>query len=511
MKAKADYEAKLEFFETLTPETVEDLKGSDLELYNHLQLQRRREKLKHKKEEQQRILDEKLLKEEQLKKAKQQTKKQQHKKGTPELSRKHRASMMRTAMPRSESTVLVESDKPRISPLHDADDSKKKGLRHKTSDTPKHGDAESRLSRHRYSARTGSITSEDAVAEISLSVQFGTFFTDFNEMLPILEKWDRKKGSVLTVGTEKQVSQPAHLKGKGGRRSKRNIDISARSRVTLVGPEITYPPRRSTESIVVLPALEPVPSIIGITTWIMNYSDLDNTKEEIIISMLKESTDLKDTIAGLEEEPLKPKEDFMYNSIAYPEVRKKVSVSDVFTLISSEPDHENIETIDSPEDTAEMIEKTANSLKRLNRRHESKPKKIIEPAAESKKDEKSLAKIQEGFKLKPRWVLAPGDKVYSKIQFQPTQVGEYIHICDVEIMDTNLCHQIISKGLCDIPRLDMDPTILYPSVCDTKDQAQHLYRLTYFKDTMTFEFGPTICAKSKDKSGCNLCFYLTVT
>ncbi|CAG2055292.1 unnamed protein product [Timema podura] len=242
-KKKADYEAKLKKLETLSDDKLDDLNEEDFRLYTKINLEKRRQKFKLKKEEKQRALHEKyqkeMLRKSRIQKQQQQSKKHS-KKGTTKSSeegpRKPRVLGRTTSVMEANTTGLTSvdaGDKKRSRSALRLDERRKS--RYKTS--TKHDNdfikknSKIKLLGENFSPALSKEFSLHTEHPSELQLKFEAFQNDFEELIPLLENWDRKKGMIMNTILERVTPLISHTK-KGTRRSKRLSDSHTHPRLT---------------------------------------------------------------------------------------------------------------------------------------------------------------------------------------------------------------------------------------------------------------------------------------
>lgn len=67
--------------------------------------------------------------------------------------------------------------------------------------------------------------------------------------------------------------------------------------------------------------------------------------------------------------------------------------------------------------------------------------------------------------LKPRWILGSNESQRFKIRYQPEEVGIHRHTYALSIVDGDgITYDINVHGVADIPRLDMNPNVIFSKV-----------------------------------------------
>lgn len=67
--------------------------------------------------------------------------------------------------------------------------------------------------------------------------------------------------------------------------------------------------------------------------------------------------------------------------------------------------------------------------------------------------------------LKPRWILQPNETQKFKIRYQPQEIGTHQQTYTLSIVNGNdITYDINIHGIADVPRLDMNPNIIFSKV-----------------------------------------------
>ncbi|XP_033221021.1 hydrocephalus-inducing protein homolog [Belonocnema kinseyi] len=99
--------------------------------------------------------------------------------------------------------------------------------------------------------------------------------------------------------------------------------------------------------------------------------------------------------------------------------------------------------------------------------------------------------------LKPTWILQPYECQTYIVRFFPDRIGHYREDFSLSIVDSiDKTYNVKVEGISDIPRINMDASVIFSSVKHTKiDETNDP---TYFLDTSTFDFG-SLLINRKDK------------
>ncbi|XP_053973139.1 hydrocephalus-inducing protein-like [Hylaeus volcanicus] len=99
--------------------------------------------------------------------------------------------------------------------------------------------------------------------------------------------------------------------------------------------------------------------------------------------------------------------------------------------------------------------------------------------------------------LRPRWILQPNETRRFKIRFQPQEIGVFDEIYALTIADgNNITYEVNVNGIADVPRLDMNPDVIYSKTAATK--LDNTDGPTYYLDSEVYDFGSMLVLR-KDK------------
>ncbi|KAK0162784.1 hypothetical protein PV327_006530 [Microctonus hyperodae] len=141
---------------------------------------------------------------------------------------------------------------------------------------------------------------------------------------------------------------------------------------------------------------------------------------------------------------------------------------------------------------------TANNQRYEYQSREKSPFELLENSDlnENPPDLSRLKKYIEKLP-QPRVILQPKEIKTFQIAFKPTCVGSFTDKFLLNIVgDNTKIYQINVAGNADIPHLQMDPTMIFPNVKQTK--KNELHRPVFFINENTFDFGYLLTNKSNN-------------
>lgn len=144
---------------------------------------------------------------------------------------------------------------------------------------------------------------------------------------------------------------------------------------------------------------------------------------------------------------------------------------------------------------------TANNRRYEYQSREKSPFDLIALSEDSDSDE-NLSDLSRSKKYveklpQPRVILQPKETKTFQIVFKPTCIGLFTDKLLLSIVgDNTKTYKIDVTGKVDIPHLQMDPTIIFANVKQTRKNK--LYRPVFFIDENTFDFGYLLANKNNN-------------
>jgi len=120
-------------------------------------------------------------------------------------------------------------------------------------------------------------------------------------------------------------------------------------------------------------------------------------------------------------------------------------------------------------------------------------------AEEQKKEEKNEEESEKDLSLKYRWIIKPGKKRDLIVKFNSKIIGTFTRNLTFSIVGSNCKYNIDCIGQCQYSQIETDYTKIFQKYRKTKDN-QSIYHCEYIASTSTFEFGPILYNKPKDKN-----------
>ncbi|ORX48158.1 hypothetical protein BCR36DRAFT_329786 [Piromyces finnis] len=130
----------------------------------------------------------------------------------------------------------------------------------------------------------------------------------------------------------------------------------------------------------------------------------------------------------------------------------------------------------------------------------SKKGKLTQKQVEEQKiTEKSEEDVEKELAQKYRWIIKPGKKKDLIVRFNSKVVGTFTRNLSFSIVGSNYKYNIDCIGQCEYSQIETDYTKLFQKYRKTKDDKS-LSHCEFIANTSTFEFGPLLYNKPKEKN-----------
>ena len=100
---------------------------------------------------------------------------------------------------------------------------------------------------------------------------------------------------------------------------------------------------------------------------------------------------------------------------------------------------------------------------------------------------------------KYRWVVNPGEKKDINVKFAPMDVGRFDQVLNFEIVGSVERFSLPCTGICQYNQISTDYRKIFPKWKKTKESDSTDIHAEYIANTGTFEFGPLLFSKPRDK------------
>ncbi|XP_066585112.1 hydrocephalus-inducing protein homolog [Prorops nasuta] len=150
---------------------------------------------------------------------------------------------------------------------------------------------------------------------------------------------------------------------------------------------------------------------------------------------------------------------------------------------------DSIEALPSTSSFHSNVSLTNNRRKRLRKaKKDKKLRRSDLSLVESKLfDDCSIENLMEE-SIKARWIMQPHEILKFKIHFLPEETGIFEETYIIGLNDGSNQNYVLNiNGISDIPRISMDPKMIFPRVSPSKINQMH--EPTYFLDSDYFDFG----------------------
>ncbi|KAK6983379.1 hydrocephalus-inducing protein, partial [Biomphalaria glabrata] len=289
--------------------------------------------------------------------------------------------------------------------------------------------------------------------------------------------------------------------------------------------------------------LEVIPSVVENNA--VNVKQMEHiTYENLLLESGKLPTkqEVMDGLGlGPQGPPVPPAAEFAV--VPYPVKRKPPPMPEVggkYTFMSSSPDDPNIGGEDkvkepeqeelisaTPEKSKEdqlksktskaasdkgrssVDRKRSGERKRISRRNSnvqiSSPSDLANALSDAEGSSQlgaPVSNVEEKIPPKPltifRWIIPPGADVVLRLRFLSNDLGQFDQTLNFEIVGTRRRYQLFCRGVCAFPNISKEPRVVF--VGRKKNyRSDEIVHKKYILKTETFEFGPLLVGKSRDK------------
>ncbi|XP_059164883.1 hydrocephalus-inducing protein homolog isoform X3 [Physella acuta] len=97
-----------------------------------------------------------------------------------------------------------------------------------------------------------------------------------------------------------------------------------------------------------------------------------------------------------------------------------------------------------------------------------------------------------------RWTVQANGEVKLKLRFLSDDLGQFDQTMNFEIVGTRRRYQLFCRGVCAFPTISKEPRIVFQSRKKNR-RLDEIVHKKYILNTETFEFGPLLVGKSRDK------------
>ncbi|XP_066439738.1 hydrocephalus-inducing protein homolog isoform X2 [Eleutherodactylus coqui] len=279
---------------------------------------------------------------------------------------------------------------------------------------------------------------------------------------------------------------------------------------------------------------------VGVPLYDLQVSGDPNSSEKILKSGFLPSVDevLEGLGLSLNGPPIPPP--YLFSVITFPERRTLLTSPETFghfTLLAASHDDPNVITEDKkdsePESEPALTIAMLKEEQLTPTKSHSKKEKAVDTGRESQKEKRrstSLRKTQqnveshsplpgartpvsdmdhssvtgEGLPEKLprlgifRWVVPAGGEVTLRIHFHSNHTGSFDQTLNFEIVGTRRRYQLYCRGVCIFPTISKDPKVVFPHR-KKEIQSDEIVHKKFILRSGTFDFGPLLCGKSREK------------
>ncbi|XP_073420455.1 hydrocephalus-inducing protein-like [Dendrobates tinctorius] len=396
-------------------------------------------------------------------------------------------------------------------------------------------------------------------SEKPLLQMFKTYESSQKEILHILTFWDRVQGVLIPPTTtedrqqegEEQAPERQAPSGKKYRKDRERQEKLEREKAEKermekerleklrataeedgvhVGPE-----KKGQENLEVELKMG-----VGVPHYELHVSGDPATIQTVLQSSFLPSVDevLEGLGLGPSGPPIPPP--YIFSVITFPERRNLCSDPETlghFSFIATSPDDPNVITEDKKDPDPEP--EPVHPIPMLKEeqvtptKSRSKKDKAADPGRESQKEKRrssSLRKTQQNLESRSpppgartplsdmdrssvtgevlperslrlgvfRWVVPARGEVPLRIQFQSNHTGSFDLTLNFELVGTRRRYQLYCRGVCAFPTISKEPKIVFPHR-KKEIQSNEIVHKKFILSSATFDFGPLLCGKSRDK------------
>ncbi|KAJ8920877.1 hypothetical protein NQ315_015670 [Exocentrus adspersus] len=218
---------------------------------------------------------------------------------------------------------------------------------------------------------------------------------------------------------------------------------------------------------------------IGLLLWVINNANKDKLLNfpEIVSDLLKCDPYIEEMQRNLPGNSQEPKEFPVLFSVMTQRREKYLGSSDFFVIRNYTEDHKS----------ALEVTNLRSLLSITSAKNPKKKQKTAEKTLLGDADKQSY--ILEQRQLSTRQVLQPDQVAQYQVLFAPKHHGTYKHNFVVEITSLNANHMLNCFAVCELPNIDLDPKVLYPSVVQLDNGNASNSCFVYIKESNVFDFG----------------------
>lgn len=97
-----------------------------------------------------------------------------------------------------------------------------------------------------------------------------------------------------------------------------------------------------------------------------------------------------------------------------------------------------------------------------------------------------------------RWIIQANQTVTLRIKFRSEELGQFDQTLNFEIVGTRRRYQLFCRGVCAFPSISREPRVVFPHRKKYRKPDEVVHK-KYILSSETFEFGPLLCGKSRDR------------
>ncbi|XP_059164892.1 hydrocephalus-inducing protein homolog isoform X11 [Physella acuta] len=387
-------------------------------------------------------------------------------------------------------------------------------------------------------------------AELLLMSRFRTFETYQKDIQDLLEFWDRTSLLPRRPNTPSDKSDEDHketsLSARKGKskaslftKDDEKLDKEKLKEVERIRMERELAEKVAKESAQAEEQKEVVEEEkkdeVGVPHIIVDCGERIVMLYQRILDTLPSTTDVLDGLGlGTQGPPIPPPATFAV--IPFPVKRKPPPLPEMgggYTFIAAYPDDPNVgieeKSKEEVEEEAAVVEKlskeenakkggkgadkgrTSTEQKRSAERKKNRRNSVAQAAsptseggipADDPAQQGAQPTAENLIPPKPltifRWTVQANGEVKLKLRFLSDDLGQFDQTMNFEIVGTRRRYQLFCRGVCAFPTISKEPRIVFQSRKKNR-RLDEIVHKKYILNTETFEFGPLLVGKSRDK------------
>eukprot|EP01135_Chromosphaera_perkinsii_P007876 Nk52_evm68s1020 gene=Nk52_evmTU68s1020 len=109
-----------------------------------------------------------------------------------------------------------------------------------------------------------------------------------------------------------------------------------------------------------------------------------------------------------------------------------------------------------------------------------------------------MSRDDEDTDMQHRWIVPANGSIDLIVSFASNQVGRFDQTLTFEIVGSSRQYTLFARGTCQFPTISKEPKVLFPRKKKLRN-TEEIIKHCYISETSTYEVGPLLCGKPKDK------------